>query len=539
MKNYILIISISPVQSFICSAKKTSDMKAGSTILSEIVDIIIISIIDKYPGIKIIFPAKDNQFKPNRILLRLSNYTEDKVKELTIELKNKVTSLINPHQSSQIENYFKINSIAIEASDNYNEDYKKIESIFGASKNIRKYNQISSFDKLCTMCGENYANCHESKQKDQTEFLCDICILKRKKITNFPSTAEICNYHIFNKIETHDQQRLTHIINNPQLFFEENHTSKYFEENSIEIGELETIKKEKDHLNDIAKKYNLKPTKYYAIMSFDGDNMGRWLSGDYLRDLNTLEEFQIKLSEKIGEFAKVVKDYLVQPRGCIIYAGGEDFIGFININFLYETLIYIRQKFKEIINDPLTKFFSFPNLEITFTAGVVITHYKYDLQTSMYHARELEKDVKKIYSDKNGLGISILKSDKTQSILKWDDNYNSIQSSLKILEFLKELFSSTFIFKLYEEFKLYYHTNSLSPQINIEYINWEIKRLVERSYKVSRSSNDYNVNDIINMAKYVSYLLERSSTNYSLNNFINTLKVIDFISREIYYETKN
>ncbi len=92
-----------------------------------------------------------------------------------------------------------------------------------------------------------------------------------------------------------------------ELFYEENLRDKYLKENyGINLSEKE-IKELKDALKKLYDKVG-KPNPYYAIIHMDGDNMGKWLAGQLLPEIEHSyasdvwneklpEEFKTKLKQ--------------------------------------------------------------------------------------------------------------------------------------------------------------------------------------------------------------------------------------------------
>lgn len=64
MSKFLFLFTIGPVQSFIAEARKTSDLYAGSKLLSDLIDFAIEEIGEE----NIIFPSKEIPSKPNRLV---------------------------------------------------------------------------------------------------------------------------------------------------------------------------------------------------------------------------------------------------------------------------------------------------------------------------------------------------------------------------------------------------------------------------------------------------------------------------------------
>jgi CRISPR-associated protein Cmr2 len=135
---------------------------------------------------------------------------------------------------------------------------------------------------------------------------------------------------------------------------------KYFEKHElgdVAISNLSNIKNSNKEIKRYLKSIHLSFSSYYAILAFDGDKMGEHLSGIFLADKSKLEEFHYKLSESLGHFAKESKKYLDLNFGQTIYAGGDDFLGFVNLSNLFSVLENIHSLFEEYVNKPLLNYF--------------------------------------------------------------------------------------------------------------------------------------------------------------------------------------
>ena len=219
-------------------------------------------------------------------------------------------------------------------------------------------------------------------------------------------------------------------------------------------------------LNDIernvtekAKKEGLKLSKYYAIISFDGDGMGKWLSGEKIDESKcTLLDFHKTLSKLLGEFSQKAKEIVVEPWGKIVYAGGEDFLGFINIEYLFDVMLSLRILFDTVVNKPLKKYAKKEDDNLTFSAGISISHYKISLSNSIKWAKMMEKKAKKI-DGKNSFAIALLKRSGDGKIAKfrWQEDssneFTIINDIKNVICNLKDgYFSDTFIYTLGDTF---------------------------------------------------------------------------------------
>jgi len=436
---YLFLFTITPVQSFIAQARKIQDLFAGSQLLSEMIDFAIEQTKIKTAHFELIFPHINTETKPNRFLAlidgeniskigqEIQQFVEDKYLTIAEDII-KDADFIEKYKY-QLSNHLKIFWIANEFVDNksYLMQYQQIENLLGGIKNLRTFEQYPEKGRKCSLCGENNALVFSNSYKlpkiwqreiklinninlNSGEGLCLVCATKRfyrnennKKIS-VPSTAAIASYNIIEELE---KNGMWHPSNfkalfdknfDEQLYYDENLNSMYFEKN----GFNEYI----DNLPNILENYKKvfsekKPSSYYAIVLFDADNMGEKLTNEK----NCSKEYHQKLSTLLKDYANWAKGYLQKPFGYTIYTGGDDFLGFVNLSYLFIVLKELRIKFDELINENLSEY----NLNLTFSSGIVIAHYKHPLADVLQWARQSEKKAKNEQINKDCFCISVLK----------------------------------------------------------------------------------------------------------------------------------
>jgi CRISPR-associated protein Cmr2 len=276
-----------------------------------------------------------------------------------------------------------------------------------------------------------------------------------------------------------------------QLFYEENLTPQYLKKYGYEAvvrnpSDWETVKNNHEILKGWLKQ------KYYAILLFDGDSMGDLISGKFLPDKSesAVVQFQCKLSGLLGEFAATASQLLSYPKGRTVYAGGDDFLGFVNLYHLLPVLHMLREQFDIMVNEPLQKEFHLKDTNnqpfyFSFSAGVAVAHYKIPLNIVLQEARNAEKRAKQ--SGRNALGLSVLKhsGETHQSVMQWSSGNNNKPARHakllgQLLEGLQGGYSDQFIRALQLQ------TARLSDDFyqsagRSELLKTELKRLVARA----------------------------------------------------------
>ncbi|MEJ5305701.1 MAG: type III-B CRISPR-associated protein Cas10/Cmr2 [Ignavibacteria bacterium] len=591
MNNYLFLFTISPVQSFIAQARKTRDLYNSSRILSDLIEFAISQINPK----EIIFPFFDKQTNdkeksyPNRFIAILEGNDDQDVKNLGHKFKNQILKKfeefsINAVKEAkiykeklpanfynQIKNHLLIHWVALPFSDEqYKKRYKEIESLLGAIKNVREFEQVEETGRKCSICGErNMIFCQKGNKSkfqlkpnwkllstqekitiedfnnsiievnypfDSSEGLCAVCFTKRfYLIEEFPSTAHIALKHLDSNEKTKKQiDYMKNIFDDYfdyQLLYEENLKKAYFKKQNIQVKLLEEAKPIQAQLKKIAKEENLKITPYYSVVMFDGDSMGKWLSGSNLREDVNLLDFHKKLTQLLNEFAYETRNIVTEEKGKVVYAGGEDFLAFINLNYLFDVLRELRIKFDDIINNGISEFKN-ENKNLTFSAGIIIAHYKWPLSEVLSWARKLEKEAKDIDDDKNAFAIAVMKhsGEINKAILKWGMNGTENIDTLANITYdlSHEIFSNSFINQLSKEF--------YGLTLRSEILKTELERLLIRSFKPQRKINESKEQFIKRKLEKIHNTMGCIISLYeklNLENLISALFIAEFISRHL------
>ncbi len=605
----ILSFSIGPVQGFIAQARKTKDLFSGSNILSFIIDQIIEAIEDFKYG-QVIFPNKNIKSKPNIFIAiidkgsqaeNIAEEIENIAKQKFLEIAEETYSYIFGDSAKpvgfkeQIKDFLDINWIAIDYDeDRYKEIYNELDMLMGAVKNTRKYNQIRISDqeigeagKKCTICGERNSIFYRKAPKSlkpskyrviddyfisENESLCGVCFVKRyyrkEKVDSFPSTAEICLMNVLSKLNM-DMRIISDTDLNQlgnfsvDVLFEENNNIEYIKENGMlkreispaeEKSLMEKLKAIEKNVIERAKNEGLKLSKYYGIISFDGDSMGKWLSGEKIDENKcNLLEFHKSLSGLLGEFSKKAQEIIVEPWGRIVYAGGEDFLAFINAEYLFDAMLSLRTLFDTVVNKPLKKYFKNENDNLTFSAGISISHYKITLSNSIKWAKDMEKKAKEI-DGKNSFAIALLKRSGDGKVTKfrWQENsrdeFTLVKEIKNVINNLKEgYFSNNFIYVLGDTInklssKDYDRLSILDKGTIDEMIRAEVNRLINRSFNNDRFKGDYS-NKIDGMVNSIMNIYNRSNVgdiykNHK-DNFMDLLYILSFLVGEVYHVNRD
>lgn len=583
MSRYLFIFTIGPVQSFIGQARKTQDLYAGSFLLSYIIDSAMKELENKVNNCEFIFPHKDIKSKPNRFIAEIES---DDVEKVGKELKCFVTDILesicagilgdlnlNPPGpndfNAQIRDFFQVNWVALPLKrGNYVGDYQELESLLGSIKNVRTFKQLNNGNGeigcKCSLCGERNVLFYRNKKRayvngcaisldaqpsmymNDREGLCAICFAKRfadkyqddnyKYNKNYPSTVKIALMDLLAKSDIHLLEEYRNIFGNgfdEELYYRDNLTKQYFKKNNYPMDRLEDAKAYLKKVSEKAIENKVEFSKYYAILMLDGDSMGKWLFGEFLENKTELKEFHKQLSKKLGDYAGSAEKIIQNPKGKIVYSGGDDVLAFINLNQLLPTMEKLRIEFGEFTN---LKCKIKPDKKFSASCGVAIAHYKMPMAEVLKWARKMEHEAKSMALDKDAFAISVLKRTGgiSKTMFKWQyGNLSVIKILEKLIESLKNDFSNTFILSLGLEFARL--MDSDGKYGNKTLVKAEIKRLVGRSCMIRKNQNE-TIDDLQERkTNAINELSENLSTLYinskSLDNFLSALSITEFIER--------
>jgi CRISPR-associated protein Cmr2 len=454
-------------------------------------------------------------------------------------------------------------AIVYNEGDDYKVKHDELKRFLEGVKNVRKFCQLDEIEgsRKCALDGERTALFYRkvidehgkqrepnylSKEKQQIynyldtgEALSAVSLVKRlykKDESKFPSTAQIALMNVLNKQfkETYDKYFIGDV--DYQLFYEENLNEKNLKKQGIVIKNRYSMEDIKKSFLNITKD---KLSKYYAILLFDGDSFGNLWSGEKLKEGISLLEFQKILAEKLNDFSKTAKSCLDTPKGKAVYAGGDDFLGFVNLSYLFDVIKLLREKFEEIVFLPLKNQLC-DGEQITFSAGVIVAHYKAPLVEVLTKARTVEKEAKVQFEDtgKDAFGISVMKSsgEINEAYLKFYPENTTGSSVLieKSITLIKQViealqhkngFSNTFIRSFEQEMRKVMDEKGRTS-INSEAISAELMRLLKRSSKQNGNEKEDSVKKfhlVVNSLRQVSG---------KTSNFISLLSICDFIKRE-------
>ncbi|MCW3488687.1 type III-B CRISPR-associated protein Cas10/Cmr2 [Dethiobacter alkaliphilus] len=566
LSKHLFLFTLGPVQSFIRQARKTRDLYAGSYILSYLCRGAIESL-QLRCGAKaeIIFPSLEIESLPNRFLAVLTGYEEEELKSIGSGVENdvrhrlltmseKVLTELQLREPKgfreQMESLLQVYWVITEQGHDFAADYKRAESSLGSLKNLRVFSPLTEQPgRKCSVTGEHnvlfyrgnagskrlLAGAVEADPRFPQKYLGDgeglgaVAFVKRcadKCMSgnfnpDFPSTGMIALMNAakganisYEELKDWEAQHFFQLKNkmppSPEL-------------SGADRGRVEKLYKrmEKKEISS-----------YYAAVIFDADDMGKWLGGKLLPAGTELKDFHTRLSAKMGGYAQTAKDIVKWPQGVTVYAGGDDFFGFVNLFYLFKVLKALRQEFDRL--DLGTN-----SGGMTFSAGVAIGHHKTPLTEVLGWAHKMEREAKGV-DGKDAVGIALLRraGETTKAVQKWKctDKLWTTDVLVGLLERLgNKTFSDTFIRVLGREF---FHLMDEDGMLqNDGFVFAEMKRLLTRAcwleIKPGETKEDFRNRKKWLVEEQAELLKELYFNSGSLSNFLSTLNIVTFMDREV------
>ena len=575
MTQSLLLFTFGPVQSFIAQARKTQDLYAGSYLLSHLARTAAQAM--QASGGQLIFPDVEYASLPNRLLALYETTEQEEQEGIGLAIEKAVRrefeeigehilnalSLAKPREfDSQLKKHLEIYWVFHPLSnDTYLEDYNSLTAYLGAVKRTRIFGQLIEAGPKCTIGGEHNVVFYRKKKSNKRfrtglklpdqipqKFMKDgeglgaVNFIKRCAEIyfeaqpesdfekEFPSTARVAFMDTWHRLDQKEPEKIW-----PWQGIEDHQNFEMIENNGnfpdIEVDEAsrEAYERVRSH----------KVCPYYAIVCFDGDDMGKlYGTSDIKRETSPLD-FHKELSRKLQRFAKVAaKEVIVWPKGQVVYAGGEDFLGFLNLKHLFEVMIELRERFGQIDLAPFT------DEKLTFSAGIAIAHFKSPpLYEVLKWARRMEQAAKDIDSGKDAFGLAVIKrsGEVNSSVYKWRaDNqwlpqiYNELVGHLQRRDF--------------SPFFIRYLSLSLSRLISDDgyfegdeqIVKAEIKRLVGRASLLTEKKKEnmrafgdggdattITIEEMVNKVE----MLYKNSQSQGISNFLDALNIVAFLER--------
>lgn len=162
---------------------------------------------------------------------------------------------------------------------------------------------------------------------------------------------------------------------------------------------------------DVKRRCQGKPPAYFGVLMLDGDHMGEWLRQ------RAGPDHQRAISSVLAGFALDHVEAIVdaQHLGALIYGGGDDVLALLPTARALQCCQGLRNAFAEHWQQNMPG-----ERAATVSAGLVLAHYKEDLQFALNQARRAEKRAKD--SGRDALQITVCRrsGEHTTALCPWE-----------------------------------------------------------------------------------------------------------------------
>lgn len=525
-----LLFTLGPVQRFIAAARKTSDLWAGSGLLSWLAKQSMQPLVNEYGTDALIFPyverdALETEGRavsyPNRFVALVPRDAGEALADAAQEAaENALQEVVDfgldrfdiepgssPHVMAKnqagtfLECYWSI--LPQNESLTYGEQYRLLEQQLGARKALRTFESLSEPGYRCDLIPSlgalvpdedatpgavrafwtEKARHRPHRYLQEHEELSGVALAKRlfpdfkekyandSNIEAFPSTSsfaaadfkaavlDACPHNPELKeavlgYETdmgpllrsslgvleepisrlYEKARHVGVTNFPNIggrwlfpeAFDRLEEDASMEERTISASELSSARQSVNALLRAARAADIPPpSRYYALVLLDGDNMGAWLSGEKNpEDAPVSRSYHQFVSRALGYFAQNEVPGIVEGEylGKLVYSGGDDVMSLVSLRDALPMARSLRASFSGQRSPDNTvswdkrpafglhKAAGPPTLGVTATAsaGVVVAHHMQSLDQVLQAARSAESYAKDTLG-RDALALSIMK----------------------------------------------------------------------------------------------------------------------------------
>ncbi len=438
MSDSLLIVSFSPVQSFIAEARRVADLSAGSEILTRLAQATC-----KALGENVIYPQDNDQNDAPNVLVavvatgKVKDFAKaaetalrDEWKSIAQKARQKPEGKLRPDAewneiwNRQIANQWEYYWGAAELGDDYRVSYKQARKALDAAKRARFFgpaeedglkDSLSGARSALRTNGLNAKDYWQQvfKRLDQNddvrlrdnERLDAVGVVKRfyvwagGKRKGFDSANDVAASAYLKRADktllANHARSVSALLGKSQfwgndrwptegldadLLYEEALTEERLKSDyGLTTIDPLKLKAAQRTLAELYEKSGRPPT-YYAIVVFDGDNMGAAV--DACQKVVQHKQF----SQDLSKFARQVRDGMANQPGQVIYAGGDDVLALLPIDTALERVAEWANMFATV-KDANGK-------ACSASAGIAIVHHRFPLSAALRAARDAERGAK-------------------------------------------------------------------------------------------------------------------------------------------------
>lgn len=474
MTDWLLKFGFGGVQEFIGQARKTRDLGAGSVLISELIRAALKQ--TEHLHSERILPQDPTTACPHQAVLLLSGRTKEEVKECGEGLRECVAAewrrhadpakLVAPSKApvlcgegnlaEQIESAFETYWVAVPLGNDYRAAFTRLGALFDDRRHTRTFAPLPPLpDKpqwACLQCGVRVAVVDKDKLDGLTrrskglfskrDHLCAVCLAKRlwsaeKFKEGFPSTQALARDRLFR--EPLAGQLSAALGGTPLKPLEQLELFDRWEE----FAEAEEAQKEAERKNTTApsrpagrvwdayqkvraadglQKGFAELSPYYALVVFDGDEMGKWFRGERFQPGCDLRAAQAALGQALTAFSSDLAKLPELGAGRLVYAGGDDGLALLPLDYLLPFVQALRDRWREKVREDSTLKAVCADDPPTFSLHASVVHESAPLQqaVSVLH-HHLEETKERGGRNAFSLRADVRAGSEAMMVAAWDE----------------------------------------------------------------------------------------------------------------------
>lgn len=468
--DYLFQCAVGPVQEFIATARRSSDLWYGSWMLSELSKAAAKTLAEHYGLGSLIFPAPDNIERlaggsdfnvPNKLVAVVTdppavtgNLVRSAIQARLLELRDKSFGQVRSQRQfdwmlaeAQIEDLVEVYWVGLEmaAEDEYVPARNMAEAVLNARKTTRDFRAFagapvpkSSLDgsRETVIDEQAYPSraTQDTARKEMnqrlysnfgarpSERLSGVDLLKRLGARDlgvrFKSTSHMAALPFLASIDRDGSvgqsadllAAIKAMLTQEEIPVEEDDGALVFASRLAEwIPDRDWLVTVRKKLEELLERFagNAVPSPYYALLLADGDNMGAAIDAQQTKSAHR------DLSQALSEFAASVDRIVRKHNGAPVYSGGDDVLAYLPLH----TVLPCAEALADTFADKLRGFPTSSGVSPTLSTGVVVVHHLDPLSESLELARNAEKAAKSV-PGKHGLAVTVSKRSGVDRTIK-------------------------------------------------------------------------------------------------------------------------
>ncbi|MDX1909424.1 MAG: type III-B CRISPR-associated protein Cas10/Cmr2 [Bacteroidia bacterium] len=302
-----------------------------------------------------------------------------------------------------------------------------------------------------------------------------------------------------------------------ELYFEENLTEAYFRKYIFDPRKLDEIRTAHQGFKTALSRQGIQLQPYYALVALDVDGLGK-----HLQKLDTQQAHE-ETASKLHKFATAVGELIGSEKGELLHAGGDDFLLMINLYGLFNTLNQIQQKWSELATG------------LSYSAAVLISHYKSPLTRAVKTVKAELKAVKTRFKDANKNGVSFCFMAKSGAVSTCHFKQDKLTLLNELFEALQaRKYSPKFIFQFarnMEEMGFHGETSSEEQETLRAFALSELRRLLVRARDTQEVSKEAAAMFGNQFAALLTEQVRDGGNLLDLSNFVQFLKMAELAAK--------